>query len=284
MLSNTFCHIPDVGQAIEKKLWGAGILSWDDFLRDSSRPLSQHRADAVADHVSESQQQLASHNARYFFDRLPSNQHWRLFRDFRDSLAYLDIETTGLSPRSNIVTAIAVYDGKDIHTYVHGQNLDDFPKDIAGYRLLVTYSGKTFDIPFIEEFFRIKLDQARIDLRYLLHSFGHRGGLKKCERAILGDVRGELNGVDGSFAVQLWRDYTRNHNKKALDTLVAYNIKDVVNLEALLVYAYNRKLSDTPFRDESVSGPATAPASPYRPDPGTIRRIMLRRGLLPAGG
>jgi uncharacterized protein YprB with RNaseH-like and TPR domain len=50
----------------------------------------------------------------------------------------VDIETTGLSPYTNDITTIVLYDGKAIRHYVNGENLADFPDDVADYRLLVS--------------------------------------------------------------------------------------------------------------------------------------------------
>jgi len=63
-----------------------------------------------------------------------------------------------------------------------------------------------------------------------------KGGLKIVER-LLG-IKRRLTGVDGYIAVQLWYDYVNNNNKEALQTLLAYNEEDVVNLRVL-----RRKLS-----------------------------------------
>jgi uncharacterized protein YprB with RNaseH-like and TPR domain len=54
------------------------------------------------------------------------------------------------------------------------------------------YNGKTFDVPFIEKYFGIRMNHAHIDLRYVLKSLGYAGGLKRCEKA-LGLDRGEEN-------------------------------------------------------------------------------------------
>ncbi len=98
------------------------------------------------------------------------------------------------------------------------------------------------------------------------------GGLKQCERA-LGICRGSLDGVDGYFAVLLWYDYLRNGNEKALETLIAYNIEDVVNLEALMVKAYNMKIKNTPFSASHRLSPPDVPKMPFRADPVTVERI-----------
>jgi len=70
--------------------------------------------------------------------------------------------------------------------------------------------------------------------------------LVQCEKKA-GIDRGDLEGVDGYFSVLLWDDYRRNKNQKALETVLAYNIQDVVNLETLMVLSYNLKLKDTPL-------------------------------------
>ena len=208
----------------------------------------------------------------YFYERLPSNQQWRLFPEFNDSLAYLDIETTGLDPAIDYITTIALYDANHIHYYVRGENLDQFREDIKKYKLLVTYNGKTFDVPFIQSKFGIKLSQAHIDLRYVLKSLGLGGGLKSCERQ-LGYDRGGLASVDGYMAVMLWREYQKTGDRKVLNTLLAYNIEDVLTLENLLIYAYNANLKKTPFAASHRLPDRIQPAIPFDADTATIDRL-----------
>ena len=68
-----------------------------------------------------------------------------------------------------------------------------------------------------------------------------RGGLKACERQ-LGVTRPGLEEVDGFVAVLLWHDFQRRKDQRSLDTLLAYNVQDTVNLEALMVHAHNAHL------------------------------------------
>jgi hypothetical protein len=175
------------------------------------------------------------------------------------------------------VTTIAVYDGNSIVTYVQGHNLHEFKEDIQKYRVLVTYNGKCFDVPFLESHFGIKLKQVHIDLRYVLKSLGYMGGLKGCERKA-GIDRGDLEGVDGYFAVLLWNEYQRNKNDKALETLLAYNVQDVVNLETLMVLSYNLKLKETPFNESHQLAVPSSPRIPFQVDLGTIDRIRGAMG------
>jgi hypothetical protein len=185
--------------------------------------------------------------------------------------AYLDIETTGLDDYAE-VTTIALYDGKEVFTYINGRNLNDFVEDIQQYQVIVSYNGKSFDIPFLERYFRIRLDHAQIDLRYVLARLGIKGGLKGCEKQ-LGLNRGNLDGVDGYFAVLLWHQYKQNNDERALETLLAYNIEDTVNLERLAIEAYNRNVLTTPFAEELVLPFPAPPQIPYVADYDCIERI-----------
>ena len=75
------------------------------------------------------------------------------------------------------------------------------------------------------------------------------------------------------MAVGLWEEYLRNGNVKALETLLAYNIQDVVNLETLMILAYNLKLKETPFTETHLLETPLAPACSFRADLETIEKV-----------
>jgi len=272
MLQNTFIHIQSIGAITEQRLWESGLRDWDAFTDDISIPLSGKRKYLLQKGIEESRQHLYQNNPVYFSKCLPANQSWRFFPEFRDSIAYLDIETTGLDRHYHSITTIALYDGHEIKTYVQGQNLDDFIDEIYKYKVIVTYNGKSFDIPFIESFFNIRLNHAQIDLRYVLYSLGYRGGLKRVEGQ-LGTDRGNLRDVDGFFAVLLWDEYLKTKTRQVLETLLAYNVQDTITLENLMVTAYNMKLKETPFFDNLLIEESTPPVNPLSADLATIDRI-----------
>ncbi|MDO9265169.1 MAG: ribonuclease H-like domain-containing protein [Desulfosalsimonadaceae bacterium] len=280
MLKNTFSHLTKIGPRREAALWENAIFSWEHLLAafDSDNRLTRRLAPPVKQELEDSLAHFAGQNARWFAGRLPSTDTWRLFPDFRHSVAFLDIETTGLNEPGNPpdITTIALYDGKTVRWYVNGQNLNDFKQDIQQYQLLVTFNGKTFDVPVIESFFHIRMDQAHIDLRYVLKSLGYSGGLKICEQK-LGIRREGLDGVDGFFAVLLWDDYRRRKTVKTLETLLAYNIEDAVNLERLMIMAFNRKISQLDHIIVERLPEPVAPLLPFAPDMATIDRIKYQR-------
>lgn len=273
MLTNTFCHIPGISPAMERLFWEAGVRCWEEFPeRAGALQLLPARSRAVAGELERSRHHLEENDPAYFSALLPAREQWRLYPAFRDTAAFLDIETTGLSRDRSHITTIALYDGRTIRHYVRGENLAAFANDIRQHRLLVTYNGKAFDLPFIERELGIPLRQAHIDLMYVLRGLGFRGGLKGCEKQA-GLSRRELDGVDGRLAVHLWYEYCESGDRRTLETLLAYNIEDVVNLEHLMVLACNMKLGETPFAASHSMPIPARPALPFRPDPAIIRRL-----------
>jgi uncharacterized protein len=272
MLHCSFLHIPSVGEATERKIWNSGIRSMDDFLASPPDFISSNKKRIFTEHIHTSKEKIACKDPLYFLNHLPPKEHWRIFREYQDSAVYLDIETTGLGAPGDIITTIALYDGKDIRYYVNGENLNDFKKDIQQYKVIVTYNGRTFDIPFIERYFRITISQSQLDLRYILRSLGYSGGLKSCEKQLGLERTGALSDIDGFFAVLLWNDYKKSGNSTSLETLLSYNIEDVLSLEFLMTEAYNRKLEDIPFAMEKLNI-RKAPDNPFNADSETVKRI-----------
>jgi len=277
MLFQTFVHIPGIGVATEQRLWEAGVHHWDDFAAPWPAGFSGRRGEMVRRLLADTRARHAE-GVRSVARLMRATHHWRLFPHFRESVAYLDIETTGRGPGPEVITAITLYDGVAIQTFVRGANLDDFVEAVRRYEVLVTYNGRCFDAPVIERAFGIRLDQVHIDLRFLLQELGITGGLKGCEKK-LGLDRGDLDGVDGWFAVLLWREYERTGNRAALETLLAYNIVDTVNLETLMVHAYNRKVAQTPFGAHLTLPLPIPPVNPFAADPALVAELRLRHGL-----
>lgn len=52
------------------------------------------------------------------------------------------------------------------------EHLDDFGIDISRFDVIVTSNGKRFDITLSENSLGLRLDQAHVDLRYVLKGLG----------------------------------------------------------------------------------------------------------------
>lgn len=273
MLPHTFCHVPGIGVNQEELFWQWGIHRWQDLTPGMIARLSRKNREVVLSTIEESILKLEEKNPHYFSRLLPLRQHWRLFPHFMDSMAYLDIETTGLSRYKDHVTCITLYHQGTVKIFWHGKNLEEFPEYFSQFQVVATYNGKAFDLPFLEHVFQQKFHVAHLDLRPFLQNLGFQGGLKACEKA-LGICRQGMDGLDGRFAVRLWNDYRENHNSKALETLLAYNIEDTVNLERLMIEIYNRKLDLTPFAQEKISVHRDSPEIPFFAHRPTIEKLL----------
>jgi uncharacterized protein YprB with RNaseH-like and TPR domain len=230
MLESTFIHVPGVGPKTERKLWDEGWTTWERFRGG----YGGSRRSWI----------LPFLNTADVRERLPKNELWRLYPQHRERTVFLDIETTGYN---DDVTCVGIYDGRQARTFVRGRDLAEFPEAMRDYEMVVTFNGSQFDLPILGRVFPV-VDFGRmlhVDLRFALRRLGLRGGLKKIERE-LGLNRGALDGVDGWAAVVLWRLHRQGH-PRALATLEAYNLEDVVNLEPLLCHLYNEEIAHTPL-------------------------------------
>jgi uncharacterized protein YprB with RNaseH-like and TPR domain len=238
MLRHTFQHIPGLGERRERALWRRGIHTWEGLLAAPQRsglPATVLRdAQAI---IQLSEEALRQGNIYFFAQLLPVREHWRLYGEFQDMTAYLDIETGPLGNGRQGITVVGLFDGREFRSFVHGDNLQTFEHYLRRYDLLVTFNGKTFDLPLIERDLGIPIHQAHIDMKVFLHRLGYHGGLKRIERQ-WGIIREDaIAGLTGFDAVLLWARYRRG-DPKALERLLAYNRADVVNLEALLKRGY----------------------------------------------
>lgn len=271
MIRSTFLHLPGVGQGTEARLWREGCLTWEDALGAARLPC-RGGAGAARALVEESVERLAAGDAAWFGGRLAAADQWRLFGAFRRSAAYVDIETTGMSWPHAHITTIALYDGERVRTYVQGDNLEAFADDILDYRMLVTFNGRSFDAPFIERTFGFRLPLAHLDLRPVLRAVGYTGGLKRIEHT-LGMGRGDLEGVDGYTAVLLWRRFNQTGDARALETLLAYNVEDVLSLEQLAVFAYNSHLAALPALPVESLPTCGHGCNPWKSHPEVLRLL-----------
>ncbi|MEE9376537.1 MAG: ribonuclease H-like domain-containing protein [Candidatus Lokiarchaeia archaeon] len=238
-LFNSFTFVKGIGLKTETTLKELGINCWNDVIKKQCPELfPKQKWHALWNGVNSAIDALKILDVSQLTSLIPKTQHWKMVPNFIDRIAYLDIETTGLSAKYSHITTIAVYDRTRVHDFVRGDNLDDFPTFISKFPAITTFFGKVFDIPFIKQEMRIDFNQIHFDVCFLLRRLKIKGGLKRIEKRF-GISRGGLEDLDGYSAVLLWNKFKKTKKKEYLETLLAYNNEDVINLEFLLYHAYN---------------------------------------------
>ena len=249
MLTNTFLHAQGVGPVAEKRLWKAGYLTWNDVLEadPDALPLTHAQREILLATLRDSQAALQNGDYGYFARVLPHGEHWRVAPEFMDKIGFLDIETNG-GFQADSITIIGVYDGFESRIFVKYDDLEQFPVYAENVALWVTFFGTGFDIPFLRRRFpEMPFNQLHIDLCGLLKRLGYKGGLKRIEQTLGIHRTLETNGLSGSDAVRLWRQWRRFKSQNALDLLIAYNKADIENLALLLAFAYGRMKAASGF-------------------------------------
>jgi len=258
LLVRSFIHLPRVGQFRERRYWEDGVLCWDDLLSDRDL-FDEGPPPPLEEAVSQSRLKLAEGDARWFERHLGASNAWRLAADFDDGrIAYMDIETDGSrgdeiplnDDQPGGTTVMSVWDGQRARVFLRGRDLDQIPAYLSQYKVLCTFNGKAFDLPYLEgRFGKGFFAGAHLDLRPITAAVGLTGGLKKIEKQI-GITRPKMvENYSGYDAVKLWRAYCHGR-QDALAPLALYNLADAANLQALLRVAYNLYVAqeNLPFR------------------------------------
>jgi uncharacterized protein YprB with RNaseH-like and TPR domain len=229
-IENSFLPVHGVGEKTERRLWREGITHWDDFEESLVGDVQGRR---INEFIENARTHLDAGNVRFFDDAFPSGSRWRLYENFRAATCFFDIETTGLDARHSEVTAISFHRAGETTTLVRGEDLTRaaIETELAAAGLLVSFNGKRFDVPFLEQSFGLDIDQPHLDLMYPCRQLDLTGGLKAIERAV--GIDRDRPDISGRDAVRLWHQYERG-DEDSLRTLVSYNRADTANLQSLL--------------------------------------------------
>jgi hypothetical protein len=166
--------------------------------------------------------------------------------------AFLDTETTGLAGGSGTVAflvgiGVISSGGFELKQYFLREPAEEasmlaaLANDLAEFDVLVTYNGKSFDVPLLETRFVMNRRKApftrlkHVDLLYGARRLW-RLKLESCrlqelEKRILGHER--VGDVGGGFIPNLYFDYLRNGDAAPLEPVLFHNAIDILSLACL---------------------------------------------------
>lgn len=172
-------------------------------------------------------------------------------------IATFDLETTGLSPSSShiILSGILLIDGNEGTLIQHfAENVSDEPAVIAATMdtirnvdAVITYNGKHFDIPFIEE--RMKACEMRhlindlplynFDLYLVLNGHSHLRDFlpdlkQKTIEIFMGIASHRDDEISGGESVSYYVSYEQSHDPDLEKKILLHNSDDVMQLYKLL--------------------------------------------------
>ncbi|MBD3259308.1 hypothetical protein GF371_01615 [Candidatus Woesearchaeota archaeon] len=233
MIKNSFVFLPNISTGRERCIWRQGVQSWNDFLEKKRiKGISEQRKEGYDKEIRKAYKNLDVENMPYFQERFPSAEQWRLYRYFKDDAVFLDIETC----QSNMdITVIGMFDGLDTKIMLKGNNLyrELFLDEIKKHKLIVTFNGRSFDIPLLQRYFDFKLQVPHIDLRHVCSRIDLTGGLKEIEQKLNIKRPDELELMRGHNAVELWKMWRATADRHFLDLLLKYNQEDIINLKRI---------------------------------------------------
>src|SRR5438067_6033662 len=156
MLTSTFRHIKGIGAKTERDLWRSGVCTWEAFETKYGVQLSMFdvpETNGSMTEVLKSKSALDSGDADYFARQLPRQEHYRIALGFPSQTLFLDIETTGLSRYYDTITLVGWSTGGDYGVYIKGDDAEPLRRAIADAKVIVTFNGSLFDVPFLNHEF-----------------------------------------------------------------------------------------------------------------------------------
>lgn len=163
---------------------------------------------------------------------------------------FLDIESTGLRPSRPLflVGLLLFCDGQLVlrqylarHPREEGPLLRDLARELADQQVLITYNGKRFDLPYIEERMAchgvpFSWGKFHIDLLWQARA-RYRGVLPDCRLATLEENifsekrRGD---VPGARIPQVYNSFVKKQEPSLMRKILEHNALDLISLYKLL--------------------------------------------------
>lgn len=232
ILESTFLHIRGITENKEKFLWDSGIVNLYQ-LKEKYFGCQMSLFEDVYNPTEETEKALHRNEIGFFLNKLPRKELYRAALTCYRDVMFLDIESTGLSRIYSYITLIGWVLNGEYKCFIKGETPELFFKDLAKAKVIVTFNGSLFDIPFIKkEFPDAKVPLAHIDLRFFTRRFGYSGGQKEIEKNLRIGRPENIKQINGKEAVSLWYKYLAG-DLNSLELLLKYNFYDIIGMRQI---------------------------------------------------
>ncbi len=168
-----------------------------------------------------------------------------MFGHKAEDFLFLDIETTGLSPKNSDIYLIGTsyYDNGNWHICQFFADSPEQEKEILTafcnfakeYKILVHFNGDRFDIPFLRTKFEKHglndpfADMSSLDIYKEVKPYKKQLGLLDCKQKTIELYLGiqREDKYDGGKLISIYKDYVLNKNAEYLRLLLLHNFEDV---------------------------------------------------------
>ncbi len=182
-----------------------------------------------------------------FVDSLPE-----LLGCNKEEILFLDIETTGLSPKNSDLYLIGVsyFQKNTWHVCQYfaespeheAEILKDFALLSKSFKYVIHYNGDKFDIPFLKaKYEKHEMDDPfrglrSYDLYKVISPFKEQLGLPDCKQKTVELYLGinREDKYDGGKLIKVYLDYVANKSPELLRLLLLHNLEDVKGMFLLL--------------------------------------------------
>lgn len=181
---------------------------------------------------------------------------------------FFDIETTGLSADISAITLIGCCDMDGNITqwfnedgFSQKQILSDFLTFIKSYDTLITFNGKTFDLPFLSSKIKeFKLNASfdryeHLDLYQILKPYKNLWGLKNFRQKDLEEYLGfhRTDKLSGKKLIKTYQNYLEKGDTKDKEAVLLHNREDLLGLRNIYSLMSYPALLDGKFTLSSYS-------------------------------
>ncbi len=282
MIDCTFAHLPGIRRKGEIRLWHSHIISWRQMIAHSNpHPHFTKKVWARSrKEIIQCQQALEQKNFEFLASQIPEEFHWRMIPDLwkgeETKILFFDIEMSGLDLTNDYITSIATFDGQAPQYFVKNKNLDKFPRYLQKFSAICTFDGERADIPFLQQNFgnNMYIPPIHFDLFSLSRRLHMHGGLKEIEEKF-NLSRYNLKGISGESAIYLWKKFQSTQHQKYLDTLLAYNLADVMFLPFLLQEFYNLLRREAQLPSKPMNYQISPFKLPLKPDLDVVKELKV---------